>query len=380
MAPRQPTALLFANTDWYLYNFRLPLARALRAAGYRVHLVSPSGEYASRLSSDGFDWHAFDFARQGLNPFSEAATLARLTTLYRRIRPTHCHHFTVKCVLYGSLAARLAGAARTINAVTGLGHVFLSRSRRIGLLRRPILRLYRLCLRDTDVIFQNDDDRRAFAAAGVLGQARVHVIRGSGVDVERFRPDPARRFDRTPVSILFASRLLWEKGLDELIEAARTLHARKIDAIVRIAGRPDPGNPSAVPATTLDAWRAMPNVELLGHRDDVDRLLAQADIVVLPSHREGTPRILLEAAAAGLPLVATDVPGCREIVRGDDNGILVAERDGKALADALERLALDPAMRARMGTRSREIACAEFAEKQVLAATLEIYRGGQSEE
>lgn len=372
--PRQPTALFFANTDWYLYNFRLPLARAIRAAGYRVHLVSPPGPYATRFASEGFEWHAFDFARRGLNPLGEALTVARLVALYRRIRPTHCHHFTIKCVLYGSFAARLAGVAKTINAITGLGHVFVSGSRRIGVVRRPILWLYRLCLRGTDVIFQNDDDRQAFAVAGLLDGVRTHLIRGSGVDINRFRPEPGRRFDRTPVSILFASRLLWEKGLAELIEAAHILAERKLSATVRIAGEADPGNPSEVPIATLDAWRALPNVELLGHRDDVDRLLAQTDIVVLPSYREGTPRILLEAAAAGLPLVATNVPGCREVVRDGENGILVPERDGKALADALERLALDPAMRARMSVRSREIACSEFAEDRVLAATLAIYQ------
>jgi len=376
---RQPAALLFANTDWYLYNFRLPLARAVRAAGYRVHLVSPPGPYAARLAAEGFEWHEFDFVRQGINPLGEAFTAARLIALYRRIRPTHCHHFTIKCVLYGSLAARLAGATKTINAITGLGHVFLSTSHRISLLRRPILWLYRFCLAGTDVVFQNEDDRKAFAGAGVLDGVRTHLIRGSGVDVARFRPDPERRFDRTPVSILFASRLLWEKGLAELVEAARILSARKLDAIVRIAGEPDPGNPSAVPAATLDEWRALSNVEFLGQRDDVERLLAQADIVVLPSYREGTPRILLEAAAAGLPLVATDAPGCREVVHSNDNGILVPVGDGKALADALERLARDPAERERMGAWSREIACDEFDENRVLAATLAIYRSKSEE-
>lgn len=378
-AVRQPTALLFANTDWYLYNFRLPLARAVRAAGFRVHLVSPPGPYARRLAAEGFDWHAFDFARRGINPFGEAVTIARLVALYRSIRPTHCHHFTIKCVLYGSFAARLAGVTRTINAITGLGHVFVSGSQRIGLLRRPILWLYRLCLRGTDVIFQNEDDQRAFAAAGLLKGARTHLIRGSGVDTASFRPDPQRRFDRTPVTILFASRLLWEKGLAELIEAAQMLAERRVPAIVRIAGEPDPGNPSAIPAATLDAWRRLPNVGFLGHRDDVDMLLAQADIVVLPSYREGTPRILLEAAAAGLPLVATDVPGCREVVRADENGILVPAGNAKALADALERLALDSAARARMSRRSRDIACGQFDQERVLVSTLAIYRAGSKE-
>ena len=369
----RPTALLFANTDWYLYNFRKALANKIRDSGYRVHLVSPPGKYADRLVAEGFEWHSFDFVRRGINPLAELVTLGRLIALYRQVRPTHCHHFTIKCVLYGSLAARIVGATKTINAITGLGHVFVSRSFRIGIVRKSVVRLYRISLRGTDVVFQNEDDRATFAAAGLLDGSRVHLIRGSGVDVNRFHVDPQRRYDRRPVSILFASRLLWEKGLAELVEAARILHDRDVPAVIRIAGDRDPGNPSAVPISALSAWKKLPNVEMLGHRDDMISLLADADIVVLPSYREGTSRILLEAAAAGLPLAATDVPGCREIVRNDENGILVPAGNAMALADALERLAVDPPMRARMGLRSREIACQEFAEERILAATLAIY-------
>lgn len=368
-----PTVLLFANTDWYLWNFRLPLARALREAGYTVHLASPAGEYARRIEDEGFRWHGFDFARQGMNPLAEALTVFRLVRLYRGVRPAVAHHFTIKCVLYGSLAARAAGTPRVINAITGLGHVFVSGGGVLGIVRRLILGLYRLCLAGTDVIFQNGDDRAAFEQAGLLRRSRVHLIRGSGVDVERFRPDPQRRYDRRPVVIFFASRLLREKGVFELIEAAGELARRGVDARIRVAGAPDPGNPSAVDASTLAQWAKLPNVEFLGHREDIAQLLQDSDIVVLPSYREGTPRILLEAAACGLPLVATDVPGCREVVRADDNGILVPAGDGQALANALISLADDAESRARMGARSRVLACEEFAQSKVLAATLAIY-------
>ena len=371
---RQPRAILFANTDWYLYNFLLPLARAVRDAGYRVHLVSPAGPYASRLAEVGIEWHAFEFARHSVNPFGELATVARLVALYRRIRPTHCHHFTIKCILYGSFAARRTGVAKVINTISGRGYLFYAQSWRMALLRQPVVWLHRLLLRGTDVVFQNDDDRRAFTDLGVLGDTRVHMVRGAGVDVEHFRPSADRRFDRAPFTILFASRLLWEKGVAELIEAAHILRERKFSAVVQIAGEQDAGNPRSIPQATLDAWAKQPGVELLGHRDDVAGLLAAADVVVLPSYGEGIPRILLEAAAAGLPLVATDVPGCREIVRHGENGILVPERDAVALADALQRLAQDPALRKRMSARSRAIACNEFADERVLAATLAIYR------
>jgi glycosyltransferase involved in cell wall biosynthesis len=374
VAPEPQKVLLFANTDWYLYNFRLPLARALRAEGYVVHLISPPGPYAERLVADGFAWHPFDFARRGMNPVEEVWTLARLTALYRRIRPTICHHFTIKCVLYGTVAARLAGARGIINAITGLGHVFVSASQRIGVVRRLIVVLYRAVLRGTCVIFQNADDREAFEKAGVLSRARVHLIRGSGVDVERFRPTTGSATVSDVCRVLFASRLLWEKGLAELIEAADILHRQGVPVRIRIAGASDTGNPSAVPDSEVARWRERPNVDALGHRDDIAALLADSEIVVLPSWREGTPRILLEAAACGLPLVATDVPGCREVVRNEDNGILVPVRDPGALAAALARLAADPVARARMGRRSREIACAEFSQAEVLATTLAIYR------
>lgn len=372
-------ALLFANTDWYLFNFRLPLAKALRGRGWEVVLVSPPGEYGPRLEREGFRWIGFDFSRKGTNPLGEFATLKRLVALYRRERPHLAHHFTIKCVLYGGIAARVAGVEKTVNAVTGMGHVFTTHSPRNRLLRPLIRAMYRGVLNHSLVIFQNPDDRDEFLRLGLVDAARARLIRGSGVDTTRFVPREASvaqhegRPDAAALTVLMVARLLKEKGVREYVEAATLVREAFPATRFRLAGDPDPGNPSSVAPEALAAWRAEGAVEFLGHREDMEALLAATDVAVLPSYREGTPRSLLEAAAAGLPLVATDVPGCREVVRHEDNGLLVKAADSKSLAQAIITLLRDPSLRETMGRRSRARAEAEFSEASVIAATLAVY-------
>jgi glycosyltransferase involved in cell wall biosynthesis len=364
-------ALLFANTDWYLYNFRLPLAKALRARGWEVVLVSPPGEYGPRLEREGFRWIAFDFSRKGTNPFGELVTLYRLIRLYRREKPDLAHHFTIKCVIYGGLAARMAGARATVNAVTGMGHVFTTHSLRNRMLRPLIGLMYRSVLNHSLVIFQNPDDRAAFLELGLIRENRTRLIRGSGVNTARFTP--SSRGETDAPQVLMVGRLLKEKGVTEYVDAAEIVRAAIPGACLKLAGDPDPGNPSSVTPEQLASWKAKGTVEFLGHRDDMEALLAASHLAVLPSYREGTPRSLLEAAAAGLPLVATDVPGCREVVRHGHNGLLVPASDSKSLAQAIITLLRDPALRARMGSASRVMAETEFSEDRVIADTLAVY-------
>lgn len=365
--------LLFANTEWYLYNFRLPLAESLRDAGHEVVLVSPPGKYADLLVARGFRHVALPFSRQGINPAAELATIARLHALYRDERPDLVHHFTIKCVLYGSIAARLSGRRNVVNAVPGLGHVFVDPGLRPFLLRPLVKMLYRFALRGTEVIFQNPDDRDSFLASGLLKRGSTHLIRGSGVDLGRFRP-AARASDRAEIRVLFAGRLLTSKGVAEYVEAARLASARMPHLRFVAAGEPDPGNPASCSAQTLQRWKQEGYVQFVGHSDDMAGLVMDSDMAVLPSHGEGLPRFLLEAAAAGLPLVAADVPGCREIVRHGVNGFLVPVRDARALADAILALAGDPGLRARFGAESRRIAATEFTQEVVVRRTLEVYR------
>ena len=368
--------LLFANTDWYLYNFRCSLAQRLRAEGWEVVLISPPGEYGAKLKALGFRWIPFDFATGSINPFVEIGVLRRLIALYRTERPDLVHHFTIKCVLYGSLAARLMGGIPVVNAVTGLGHIFTDSGLKATLLRPLVKGLYRFVMGAvrSRVIFQNNEDLNFFTSIGLVDPERTHLIRGSGVNCARFSPLPHPATDAVPVKILFASRLLREKGIYELLAAARIIRQRDVRVEFLLAGNIYPGNPSSLTSKEIVAIKEDGIVNCLGHVDDMLPLLAKVDIVVLPSYREGTPRILIEAAAMAIPIVATDIAGCRGLVQDGINGLLVPIKDAPALAAALQRLIADRALRLEMGVAGRRIVMAEFDEKIVLEKTLAIYR------
>lgn len=363
---------MFANTDWYLYNFRLPLAKALRKRGHEVVLISPNGEYASRFAEDDFRWIEFEFSRTGINPLRELMTLFRLIKLYRAEKADLAHHFTIKCVLYGGLAARACHLPATINAVTGLGHVFTTNSFRNRFVRPFVMMLYRLSLKRSQVIFQNGDDQLAFGSLGLVSKGNSHVVRGSGVNTVKFQPFP-RRVDAKTVKVVMLARLLKEKGVREFVVAATQVRNQLPHVQFYLAGDPDLGNPSSITAAQISSWDIRGDVTLLGHVSNVLALFEMADIVVLPSYREGTPRSLLEAAACGLPLVASNVPGCREIVRHNENGILVPPYNAHDLAQAIVRLVSDPVLRAQMGKVSREIAVKEFSEERVIGETEKVY-------
>jgi len=367
--------LLFANTDWYLYNFRRSLAEKLRAEGWDVVLVSPPGEYGPKLTALGFRWVSFPFSTRSTNPLQELMVLLRLILLYRRERPDLCHHFTIKCVLYGSLAARFSGCRRIINAITGRGHIF-SDSGLTARLLRPVVRvLYRLVHagRNDRVIFQNSEDRDYFVDNGLVAAEATVLIRGSGVDCERFKSTIAAADPEKKVQVLFASRMLREKGIYELIAAARQLQERQLPVDMLLAGDIYPGNPSSLTKSELEQVSAGGEVTYLGQVEDMPELLAQSDIVVLPSYSEGTPRILIEAAAMEKPIVATDIAGCRGLVENEVNGLLVSVKDSLSLANALERLISDRDLRLRFGRAGREIVLSEFDERIVLARTLAVY-------
>jgi glycosyltransferase involved in cell wall biosynthesis len=363
--------LLFANTDWYLFNFRLALAQALRERGDVVVLVSPDGIYASRLQELGFRWVCFPMARRGLNPLVEIITIARLVRLYHKEKPDLVHQFTVKCVLYGSLASRLLGIRTVINSVTGLGYVFMEGGGRRRWIRGIIVSFYRLVLRRTWVIFQNPDDRSIFLENRLVDPGRVALIRGSGVDTHHFVPQPEP--EGIPVVILPA-RLLWDKGVGEFVEAARQLQADGVHARFALVGDTDSENPAAVPVAQIREWEKKGVIEWWGWQDDMDEVYAQAHIICLPSYREGLPKTLIEAAACGRPIVASDVPGCREIVRTGENGLLVPARNVPALVDSLKVLIQSPAMRQAMGICGRRIAENEFSMDLIISQTLNTYR------
>ena len=374
--------VLFANTDWYLYNFRRSLALALREAGHELLLLSPPGEYGARLRALGLRWEPVPMDRRSLNPLREAAVLAHLWRLFRRERPDLVHGFTIKCAVYGSLAARAAGVPARVNAVTGMGYVFTSTDAKARALRPLVRLLMRAALdgRDARLILQNPDDVAVFEQARLVAPGQIRLIPGSGVDCVRFAPGEsvgrghAPDADTPPFRVLLAARLLWDKGLAEFVDAARRLHGegRAIDFL--LAGDPDPGNPAAVPEATVHDWVAEGLLHWLGHVDDMPALFASVDVVVLPSYREGLPKGLIEAGACALPLVTTDVPGCREVVTDGVDGLLVPVRDAGALATAIARLHDDPVLAARLGAAARQRALDEFDERIVIARTQAVYQ------
>ena len=366
--------LLFANTDWYLHNFRLPLARAIGDLGHDVVLVSPPGKYGCRLEQTGLRWIQLPLERRRLNPFAEVITIIRLIRLYKQERPDLVHHFTLKCVTYGSIAARIAGVKSVVNAFAGLGHIFSDDGFQARMLRTIISPIFKLALRRTQVIFQNPDDQRIFRERQYVVENQTHLIRGSGVDVQTFIPSIRTQLNGER-RVLLASRLLWAKGLAEYVEAARVVCESTPGVKFLIAGEIDPGNPAAVPPDVIEEWKTDRNVVILGHCEDVRGLLGDVDVVALPSYYgEGVPRILIEAAATGLPLVATDTPGCREAVKHGVNGFLVEPRNAGQLARAIKELLLNDDLRSKMGKRSREIACHEFSEVYVINQTLQVYQ------
>lgn len=370
--------ILFANTEWYLFNFRLTLAKALQAQGHDVLLISPPGEYGARLQTLGFRWQALPMDRKSLNPLQELRLLAYLCRLYRREQPALAHHFTIKCVVYGSIAALVARVPARVNAVAGMGYVFTNQALKARLLRPVVRGLMRLVLngRGARLILQNNDDMAAFAKAGLARPELTRLVMGSGVDLARFTPRaPSTQVaqDARPTRVVLAARLLWDKGIAEYAEAARQLKAKGLPIRFLLAGAPDPGNPAAIPQATLDGWQAEGLIELLGQVSDMAALFATADMVVLPSYREGLPKSLIEAAACALPLVTTDVPGCREVVTHEVDGLLVPVKDAKALANAIERLHLDPVWARQLGLAARARALKEFDERIVIRRTLAVY-------
>jgi glycosyltransferase involved in cell wall biosynthesis len=367
--------VLFANTDWYLWNFRRSLALALRDAGHDVLLLSPGGLHGQQLLALGLDWRPMPMDRRSLNPVREALLLLRLARLLRHERADMMHGFTIKSAVYGSLAARLARVPGRINAVAGMGYVFTGDGLKARLLRPVVRTLLRIALggRNARLILQNPDDVAFFKQARLVDTARVRLIRGSGVDTARFAPDPAHVTGER-VRVLLPARLLWDKGVAEYAEAARILRLRGVPVELLLAGDSDPGNPTAVPESALRAWVDEGLIQRLGHVDQMPALFRSVDVVALPSYREGLPKGLIEAAACGCALIATDVPGCREVVEHGVDGLLVPAKDGLALANAIEQLALDPELRMRLGRAAREKAVSQFDERIVLGETMEVYR------
>ncbi len=367
--------ILVSRCAWTLYNFRAGLMRALKKNGDTVIGAGAAGDgFEAKMVGLGVPFIPLPVDKKGINPIADWKLIWTLYWWYCKERPDVIHHFTIKPVIYGSIAARLAGVPRIINTVTGLGFVFAED--KVTLLRRLVEWLYRLSLACAHfTFFLNQHDLSFFLSRCLANPENAGILPGEGVDCEVFVPDfypnlPAEK----PLIFLMVGRMLRDKGVFEFVEAARLVQRRFPEVQFQLLGGRDERNPNVISQTDFDHWQSEGVVTWLGEVADVRPTVAKADVVVLPSYyREGIPRSLLEGAAMGKPLITTDAVGCREVVDNNVNGLLVPVKDAEALAQAMMRMIEDPKMRQRMGKTGREKVLREFDERIVIEKILKIY-------
>jgi glycosyltransferase involved in cell wall biosynthesis len=372
-AEPRPKLIFLVTEDWYFWAHRLPQARAARDAGFRVAVATRVDRHGGQIRDEGFDLHPLGWRRGSINLLGGVIAVLEIARLYRRLRPDLVHHVSQKPILIGSIAARLAGVRRIVNAFTGLGFLFAAQGLTARLLRTAILPVLKLASSGPLVRFlvENPDDRTTLERLGIGVDGRTILIRGSGVDLARYDtlPEPPE-----PVVIGCATRMLRIKGVAQVVEAFAQLRARGSTARLLLAGAPDTENPAAIPEAEIRSWTSLPGVEWVGHVENVRQIWTRAHIAALASQGgEGIPMSLMEAAACGRPLVATDVPGCREIVTNGETGFLVPLGDIAALADSIERLVKDADLRRRMGAAARARVAAGLDAATVGRETLAVY-------
>lgn len=366
----KPTLLYLVTEDWYFLSHRLPMASAAKDAGYTVHVATHLNWAGAEIERHGFSLHPLAWRRGSMNPLDLVSIIGEVRALYRKLRPALVHHVALQPSIIGSLAAAGLPMMR-VNALAGLGFGFTSRSVKAALMRPMLAGLLRWALNNprAAALVQNPDDSSAIAKLGIP-KDRIFLIPGSGVDADKLKPLPE---PDGQIAVAFVGRLLDDKGLRALIAAHDLLTAQNVPIRLLVAGDRDPANPASIPAPEVARWGLKPGVEILGHVSDVRTVWAQAHIAVLPSRREGLPKSLLEAAACGRPIVATDVPGCREIARPELNALLVPPDDPAALAHAIKRLADDPASRRRFGEAGRRLVEEKFSSEIISRQTVALY-------
>lgn len=371
----QPSILFLVTEDWYFCLHRLPIARAARDAGFRVMVATQVRDHGAVLEGEGLEVIPMRWTRGSLSPLHTLSELRRIIAIYREYRPDLVHHVALRPSVYGSVAAALTGVPRVVNNLAGLGLAFSSRGPFAALVRSVLIMAFGLLFSrpGTCTVVENSDDRRFLVSRARLDADSVILIRGIGVDTKRFAPAP-ENLDGKPV-VTLVSRMLWPKGIGELVQAARILRERRVPVNIQLVGTPDATSRVAVPEQQLAKWDAEGVVTWLGHRDDIPEIWRNSNIAVLPSYyREGVPRSLLEAAASARAIITTDMPGCREIVEHGSNGLLVPPRDPQAIANAIQRLAEAPELRQRMGAAGRVLVEQVFAEEHTVAQMLAVYR------
>jgi glycosyltransferase involved in cell wall biosynthesis len=365
--------LYLVTEDWYFWSHRLALAEDAKREGYTVYIVTNQGRHAASLAVKGFILLNLKIHRSIGSPKNEISTVFKLVKLYKHIKPDLVHHIALKPILIGTIAAWLSRVPAVVNAYTGLGYLFISNTLNSRIFNYMVVPFLALIMRNKRFfsIVQNPDDQAVLNNMKLIQSDRSFLIKGSGVDIEKFT------FSREPDSespiVLFASRLLKDKGIIEFIEAVKSLRERNVAARYVLVGNRDGANPTSISEEDLQEWIDQGIIEWWGYREDMADVFRQVHIVCLPSYREGLPKVLLEAAASGRPIVTTDVPGCREVVLDGVNGLLVPVRDHEKLADALQTLIGSPSLRVRMGSAGRARVVDNFSIHRVNQATLDLY-------
>jgi glycosyltransferase involved in cell wall biosynthesis len=365
--------LFVVNSPAFFISHRLALAIAAKKDGYDVHVATMPSKDVGAITSFGFAHHELPLTRSGRSLLSEIYTFYMIVKLFRLLRPKLVHLVTIKPVLYGGIAARLLKVPGVVVAVSGLGFVFIAKGIKASIIRLAVMNLYRMVFgkKNLCVIFQNPDDRSKFILPGILAINKTVIIKGSGVNLDEY---PVTAEPKGIPVVIMAARLLRDKGVNEFAAAARILVKRSIWAKFRLVGDIDEGNPASVTESELEIIRREGAVDVLGFRNDIPSLLFSSHIVVLPSYREGLPKALMEAAAAGRPVITTDVPGCRDAIEPNETGLLVPVRDTHSLANAIQKLIDDPDLRQKMGLSGRLLAENEFSIEKNVSAHLKIYR------
>lgn len=365
--------LLFANTDWYLYNFRASLIERLSSDDNEVILVAPAGEYFTRLEAKNVKCFAIDWRRGRFSLWRELKVVFQLIRIYRQTKPTIAHHFTLKCIVYGTVASTVTAVPGVVNSVTGLGYTFISDKIQAKGLRFCLTYVLRLGAKkkNSHLVVQNKADERLIQKVTRVSSHKLHLIHGSGVNLEKYKPASSR--SSSTRKVLMAARLLKDKGVREFIGAAKEILERRGDTEFVLAGDLDHGNPASIRQPEIDSWKTIRGLTLVGHVRNIIPILQESDIFVLPSYREGFSKVLLEAAACELPIVTTNVPGCKEIVDDGRTGILVDVGSASSLAEAINRLLDSHETRLAMGKLGRAKICESFDEATIVSQTYSVY-------
>ncbi|MCC5940164.1 MAG: glycosyltransferase family 4 protein [Balneolaceae bacterium] len=364
--------LIVVNVDWFFLSHRLPIALAAKNAGFDVVVAAADTGQAEKIRSYGLNFIDQPELESNRSILFEMKMVSKLRELYDEQKPDLVHHVTIRPVLYGSLAARLAGVPAVVNALSGLGYLYTHNTLKNRLLRLIIYRLYKIGFNHPNLklILQNRDDLNLFVEKNLIPKDKIKLIKGVGVDISKFRPSSTHN---NKVKVALIGRMLWDKGVEEFINAGEELHTKGLDFEFHLFGEPYEKNPMSIPNDQLAKWGKIEWLTYHGHVDDISAILEEIDIVCLPSYREGMPKALLEAAASGKPIVTTDVPGCREVVDDGINGYLVPSRNSIILAEKIEHLIENEEVRNKFGKASRKKAETEFALEIINTQMLSLY-------